>query len=458
MYANAHARLIERMAALLRGAGRNGPARVLRAETEIPDVPPLRWLGAQKTAERAYWSGRDDAFQWAAAGVAHRIVGTSDTTRAEAADLCAAVLDSSSPGVCFLGGFRFNADGREGPPWESFPAHRFVAPRVECVRAAGRTVLACNLSWSPGMQPNAALARLAGDLRALRPPAATVPNSFPAIDRRLDEPSFPKWRKGVQSVLEDCAQGTLAKVVLARRIALDLAAPIDACALLERLSADSRPCFAFLFQPGGEEVFLGATPELLYRRAGSELRAEALAGSCGRDPDPARDAALGGAFLHSVKELVEHRVVRATIQADLRELCSDLAPPVGEELVVLPHLRHLVTRFQGVLAPGITDGAILERLHPTAAVGGDPRAAALDAIAELENFDRGWYAAPVGWLARDAAEFAVAIRSAHCAGDRLTLFAGAGIVPGSDPAGEWEENERKLAPFLKALDGNGTRS
>ncbi len=131
---------------------------------------------------------------------------------------------------------------------------------------------------------------------------------------------------------------------------------------------------------------------------------------------------------------------------------------MGEELVVLPLLRHLVTRFQGVLAPGITDGAILERLHPTAAVGGDPRAAALDAIAELENFDRGWYAAPVGWLARDAAEFAVAIRSAHCAGDRLTLFAGAGIVPGSDPAGEWEENERKLAPFLKALDGNGTRS
>ncbi len=458
MYANAHARLIERMASLLRGAGRDVPVRLLRAETEIPETPPLLWLHAQRTAERSYWSDRDGAAEWAGAGVAYEVTGTPRTSHAEAADRCAALLAPSSPGVRFLGGFRFDSSAPGGRPWESFPPCSFVVPRVECRRTAEGTVLACNVSWSPGMRTDAALALLAADLRAVRPPAPIVPDPPPAIRRRLDVPAFPKWREGIEAVLEGCARGTLRKVVLARKTELALATPIDACALLDRLSSGSMPCFAFLFQHGREDAFLGVTPELLYRREGRALRAEALAGTCGRDPDPARDAALGSEFLHSDKDLAEHRVVRTTLQADLRALCSDLAEPGDEDLVVLPHLRHLVTRFRGVLAGGVTDGAILARLHPTAAVGGDPRAAALDAIAALENFDRGWYAAPVGWIARDAAEFAVAIRSAHCARDRLTLYAGAGIVPGSDPSGEWDENERKLAPFLKALDGNGKRS
>ncbi len=458
MYAKEHARLLERIASLLRGAGREVPARVLRAEIPITDTAPLEWLHAQKAAQRWYWAERDGAADWAGAGAAFRLAGAPGASHADAADQCAVALAASSPGVRFLGGFRFDPDAPGAQPWESFPSYSFIVPRIECRRTAEGAVLACNVAWSPGMRGNEALAQLAADLRALRPPAPFGLDPLPSIGRRLDVPAFPKWREAVRTALEGCARGTLAKVVLARRTEFALAAPVDSCALLDRLSSSRAPCFAFLFQHAGDDAFLGATPELLYRREGRALRAEALAGTCARDPDSARDAALGCEFLRSDKERAEHRIVRTTLHADLRALCSDPPASEDEDLVVLPHLRHIVTRFRGVLADGVTDGRILARLHPTAAVGGDPRSAALDAIAALERFDRGWYAAPIGWIAHDAAEFAVAIRSGHLSGNRLTLYAGAGIVPGSDPAREWDENERKLAPFLKAFDGNGTRS
>jgi menaquinone-specific isochorismate synthase len=121
------------------------------------------------------------------------------------------------------------------------------------------------------------------------------------------------------------------------------------------------------------------------------------------------------------------------------------------ELVKLPHIQHILRTIEGDLGGGESDLEILRALHPTPAVGGYPADLALNAIKELEPFERGWYAGPVGWVGPDAAEFAVAIRSGLVSGNTLSLYSGAGIVPGSRPEAEWDEIENKTRTFLGVL-------
>ncbi len=405
---------------------------------------------------RCFFSERDTAASVAGVGVACEVVGATGAPPGQTLDRCAAVLAASDPGVRFFGGFRFDTTAAGEQPWAAFPACRFVVPRLECSRRGPDSRLACNLLRAPESQPAELRQRLAEALAALRPARVPWSDHTPQIAERRDTPSFPQWQRGVEDTLARCAAGELRKAVLARKTTLLLRAPVDPCALLARLADAPAPVFEFLLQLAPHAAFLGATPELLYRRDGRTLRAEAVAGTCARDPDPELDAALGAELLRSRKELAEHRLVSAGVREDLAALCSTLEPSGAEELLLLPHVQHLVTRFRGELAEGVQDAAIIARLHPTAAVAGVPRRAALDAIAALEPFDRGWYAGLVGWVGRDAAEFAVAIRSALLAGLQLALFAGAGIVPGSDAGREWDENERKVTPFLKALGHNGS--
>jgi menaquinone-specific isochorismate synthase len=118
----------------------------------------------------------------------------------------------------------------------------------------------------------------------------------------------------------------------------------------------------------------------------------------------------------------------------------------------LDHVQHMVTRFRGSLKEDVGDDALLTALHPTPAVGGYPVDGALDRIFRLEPHDRGWYAGPVGWIGADKAGFAVAIRSGLVENDRLTVFAGAGIVKGSDPDREWVETGHKMASLLSLFE------
>ncbi len=127
---------------------------------------------------------------------------------------------------------------------------------------------------------------------------------------------------------------------------------------------------------------------------------------------------------------------------------NEPSPPT---ILKLNHLQHLYNQLTGQLKEHIDDGDIINELHPTPAVGGFPREAALEQIGWLEPFDRGWYAAPVGWISEDAAEFVVAIRSGLVAGQQLHLYSGAGIVEGSSPSKEWEEIENKISNFIKTL-------
>jgi isochorismate synthase len=223
--------------------------------------------------------------------------------------------------------------------------------------------------------------------------------------------------------------------------------------VLAQLRSNYPGCFGFAVACG-EACFLGASPERLVRLQQGTVQATSLAGSIRRGSTPEEDRQLGAALLASAKDRAEHAIVARTLADALSDLCTELTMPETPTLMKMSNVQHLYTPLVGQVAGARTVLELLERLHPTPAVGGSPREQALPLIREREQLDRGWYAAPVGWIdAHGEGEFAVAIRSALLRGATATLFAGCGLVADSDPAAEYAESQLKLRPLLTALGG-----
>jgi len=276
-------------------------------------------------------------------------------------------------------------------------------------------------------------------------PAAVSPDVAAAL---TEVPGRAVWTESVRRILSAIDAGDVRKVVLARQLIVEAGAAFDRRAVLDRLRRSHPSCFTYAV--GG---FVGASPELLVRRRGDEVASCPMAGSVRRGATPEEDEALTAGLRRSVKEAEEHRLLVDAVVAALAPVCAG-RPAAGEpEVVRFPTVSHLATRVSGVLRrPAPSALGLAGLLHPTPAVGGLPRAAALATIAALEGFDRGLYAGPVGWV--DAAgdgEWAVALRGAQLEGPRARLVAGAGIVAGSDPDAEWAETEVKLRPMLAAI-------
>jgi len=253
-----------------------------------------------------------------------------------------------------------------------------------------------------------------------------------------------QWDDMVRAALAAIAAGEVEKVVLAREVFVDGDAPFDVRAVVARLVTQQPG--SFVYAAGG---LVGASPELLVRRLGDTVESRPMAGTAVADGDAASLRALA----ESVKDQHEHRLVVDAITDALRPACRDLDVGGIPEVAVFGHVAHLATPFRGRLhPPAPTALDLAQRLHPTPAVGGTPTAASLAVIRELEGFDRGRYAGPVGWVdARGDGEWAIALRGAELDGRRARLVAGAGIVDGSDPAAEWAETQAKLEPMLRAL-------
>lgn len=242
--------------------------------------------------------------------------------------------------------------------------------------------------------------------------------------------------------------GALEKVVLAREVVVDADEPFDRLAILDRLRALYPGCF--LTHVDG---FLGASPELLVARAGDVVRAQPMAGTAPRGGDPATDARLAASLLASTTYRHEHQVTIDDVQDTLLNWCSYVDFEPEPSVVAVANVQHLATLVEGRLsrpAPSVLE--LVRALHPTPAVGGRPRAAALDWIERHEELDRGRYAGTVGWV--DAAgngQWAVSIRCAEVDGRRARLYAGNGIVGDSDPDAELAETQAKLQAMLSVL-------
>ncbi|WZH36584.1 MAG: isochorismate synthase [Microbacterium enclense] len=270
------------------------------------------------------------------------------------------------------------------------------------------------------------------------------------------EPEPDVFGELVGEALEALRSGRLDKVVLARTLVADLPPDVPRAALVQALFDANPTAFGFGFDLGttaDPRVFFGASPELLIRRVGTDVRSVPLAGSLPRSADPEIDRARAAALATSSKDLGEHRFVVDAIAAALGPFCRSLHVPDRPDVVATPTMWHLGTTIEGVLEdPTVTSAELALALHPTPAVGGVPTADAVAAIAALEPVPRGPFAGPVGWTdATGDGEWALGIRSAEIVGRTIRLFAGAGIVSDSEPDREIEETGAKFRTLLRAL-------
>jgi isochorismate synthase len=296
---------------------------------------------------------------------------------------------------------------------------------------------------------------------------ARIPNlgaaSDPAVRRvartvRL-APSGDGYRRRVAAVLQQINRGNgdLRKVVLGRRLTLEFDVPIDPLELIGHLQRDPQVttfCLPIHSGPDSDpEWFVGATPELLIAKAGARIHSEPLAGSARRHADPSLDRHAAEELARSDKDRREHAAVVEWIADRLSPYCRDLNLPSTPALTSTATMWHLGTSISGELRDPETSSLELAAvLHPTPAVCGLPYGLAMDAIAEQEPFDRGFYGGVVGWCSANGdGRWMVAIRCAEIAGSTARLFAGAGIVSGSDPGAEFDETSAKLVTLLQAL-------
>ena len=310
-----------------------------------------------------------------------------------------------------------------------------VVPKVVLGRREGRSWL--TLVTPPGAVEVPALRR--------RPVAvaSTPPSSVSAA-----LPSEPQWHEVIADAVTALRSGTLQKVVLARAIEVTAQAPLDGRAIAARMATRFPSCFTFLC-----DGLVGASPELLIRRLGRHAESLVLAGTIRRGSSPEEDAALEHELLTSAKDTEEHRMAAVSVRDVLAAVAVDVVADERPQLLRLANLSHLATHIDAWLPqPAPSALALAALLHPSAAVGGTPKAIALEMISRLEAAPRGRYAAPIGWVdANGDGEFAIALRCAQLSGNVARLWAGGGIVADSDPAAEVAETTVKFDAVLSAL-------
>jgi menaquinone-specific isochorismate synthase len=356
-------------------------------------------------------------------------------------------------GPHFFTAFSFFDNVEAGEPFEA--ASVFV-PRWQVALANGRTTAVANL-----------LVEADSPVEVLTERVWRARTKFGAFD--YSEPDFSEsavtsaptmrevggdgaYAESVSRAVARIASGEFEKIVLARAKDVTADRALHPLRVLNGLRQRFADCYAFSVANGRGQSFIGASPERLLRVSGGELLTEALAGSIRRGATASEDAALGAALLRSDKDRREHDFVLQSISRRLEPLGIALRLAASPALRRLANVQHLLTPVSASLPAGVRLLDVLARLHPTPAVGGKPRAAAVPRIRELEAFPRGLYAGAIGWLnASGDGEFFVGLRSALIDGAAARMYAGAGIVAGSLPEKEFSETELKFRAMQDAL-------
>ncbi len=406
-------------------------------------IDPLQVFAAAGQAARFYWEQPAAGRFRVGIGAAARItVGGQDrfaAADAEARQLFSALnWEGAGPRIAqVVGGFAFAPSARSNGLWRGFPGGELRLPELSYRGEDGRCVrdVLQSSRWA-----------------SLRPRALAIGQPVRGVVEIGNGGSEPYVGR-VQRILEGIRAGRLQKVVLAREVHVTARSTIDPVAWLVALRERFPNCTLFAVGEG-DAVFLGATPERLVRVHGRNVETAALAGTAPRGATRAADHALGEALCDSSKNGDEHAIVVRHLQSALAGCCDDVEVAREPVLLKTRTVQHLCTEIRArrrATAP-VTLLELVGRLHPTPAVGGAPREAALEWLEQHEALDRGWFAGPVGFLQSDGdGEFAVALRSALTRGRTATAWAGAGIVARSQPAAEFTETELKLRTVLGPL-------
>jgi menaquinone-specific isochorismate synthase len=387
----------------------------------------LTWLPAGRAF--AFLRGGDGLVGWGEAAKVQISPGTD--VAGEVDGLLGAITNRDDVGLPGCGavaiaslGFDVEIDGSV-----------LVVPTVVLGRRDGR-------SWLTLINPPGAVAVPA--LRRRPVAAASAPPA--AVSDHL--PAESQWRDAVATAVQALKANELRKVVLARAIEVAADAVLDPRAVAARLAVRFPACFTFLC-----DGLVGASPELLIRRLGRHAESLVLAGTVRRGATAEEDAELEHELLASTKDAIEHQLAAESVRDVLATVSTDVAADQTPHLLRLANVSHLATHVEAWLPqPAPSALALAALLHPSAAVGGTPRAEAVAMIRRLEAQPRGRYAGPVGWVdANGDGEFAIALRCAQLSGNVARLWAGAGIVADSDPDSEVAETTAKFDAVLSAL-------
>ncbi|UOR11854.1 isochorismate synthase [Halobacillus amylolyticus] len=444
-------------------AALQGEPQLISVVNEIDYTSPYAFLDRAQAVDqhRLFWRSAGEDFAMVGVGAAHRILSTDSHRFREIESVWnelqkkARVYDPShvkGTGLVALGGFSFDTNQSDLTPWESFPDSQMTIPAYLLTNKGTKSYLSTNLLIFEEDHKQQIIHQineqqhqlLHGDRQELK-----LPNRTSSMEMEAE-----KWKQSIKQATDDIKKGKLGKVVLARELRVKFNAPVELAAVVEELCETQSNSYVFAFENGGDH-FIGATPERLVRVEKQELISTCLAGTIPRGKDEEEDHILGQRLLNDPKNRQEHDFVVQMIREAVEACCYNVEIPSAPVVYPLRNLQHLYTPVTATLENGYTLLDVVERLHPTPALGGMPQKQSVDYIRKNEALNRGWYAGPIGWFdGHNNGEFAVAIRSALIQGDEASLFAGCGVVEDSDPEAEYEETAVKLKPMLSVLGGS----
>lgn len=380
------------------------------------DFDLIRWLQSQRDSIKGYWNKEDCEAAFMGSVLTLNTAPHFDKNNESSARFWG--------GHCFAPDLPF-----KDSLWSSFPKKCFFLPKIEISKQKGNITATINSIDDPPILPD-----LWEESLEIHKYVFDLKESFPKQE---------DWIEKIKKSLEKIKSCEFSKIVYARRTVFSSNQAMNPYILLSFLPSENSVRFAIQFQE--KEVLIGTSPEKLFKRKGSKIYTEAVAGTRKRGKTEEEDTILKQELIQNEKEKREINLVVQSISEALIPLCQELQWEENHSVIKTQNVQHLRNRLEGILLPEITDTDLLSALHPTAAIGGFPKEIALSQLLEEETFERGWYASPFGYCSQNTSEFIVAIRSALVKNNNLHLFAGAGIVAGSSPEKEWNELEHKIS-------------
>ncbi|OOF77659.1 isochorismate synthase [Rodentibacter caecimuris] len=398
-------------------------------QTDITNVNLLAWLKAQSIYPQFYLHFRDENKSLAAVG---QVRSFSQLNLAQAF-----IEEYNFP---IIGGLQFQGDGQ------------FILPQLLLEENGNGTTISCFVEGEISAQNALTILKTLPKTTALclltkQPPLHT--------EQRANKRTWCDW---VNQALYEIKQGGLIKLVLANETVFHLKQAINPYDFLAESQNQNQGCYHFLWAEKPYSTFVGSTPERLFAREYSLFLTEALAGTAPITADPKENQQQAEWLLNDEKNLNENWLVVQDISQNIHPMVESF--DISEvELKPLRKVQHLLRKIRANLTAHYRDSVLLQAIHPTAAVSGLPQQQAKMILSEIETFERGWYAGTLGLMSKAYSEFCVAIRSAFIEGNQIRVFAGAGIVEGSEPLTEWQEIERKAEGLISlfAENNNGEK-
>lgn len=445
------------------------PGQLLSFTLPIAPVEPLAALELHtEKSERFYWENPAQKISISAAGKIKELKATGSERFREISrktnslkEKISAYTSITHPmaGPLFLGGYSFG-DHNISPVWKKFGAARFVLPEWILVRSGNHYMLTLILErnskavhdiYMEIIERVTDFLKISGMSEKSCPKPAHDSHNVLCNFQKIHEKN--RWVERVQRAKKHITDRDFDKIVLARSVEIESREPLNPTQLSYHLRHAYPECYNFIVQVDENTSFIGATPERLASFENGVFKTEGLAGSTSRGKSASEDAALARSLMESEKDLEEHQFVVRAIDDSLSPYSYKVEIPNQPRIKKLNNVQHLFTPISASIKDGVQIHDLLEKLHPTPAVGGYPKSDSVPYIQEIEQMERGWYSAPVGWFnLNGCGEFAVAIRSALLHKNHAHLYAGCGIVEDSDPESEWNETLLKFQPITNALN------